>query len=161
PPSTVCAPGGARCVAEEQVARCAGHADNDLCEYLGLSGTCQAGVCEPSGSEPFTLHVSTQGSGAGRVVSDPPGIDCGSTCSGVLPRAPQPVLPATPVSASICTGWGGPCTATGACDVTVTAEITVAAVFVPPPQPAIADVTPERGTGAGGAVVIVGTNLTG
>jgi hypothetical protein len=118
-------------------------------------------VCEIAGPEPFTLRVTLPGPGAGLVTSQPEGIDCGATCSADFPIGTPVVLTATPVSPSTFAGWSGPCSGTGACAITVTAQTTVGATFLLPPPPTITDVDPVRGTGAGGSVVILGTNFTG
>jgi len=56
------------------------------------------------------VSVSLTGSGTGSVVSDPPGISCGSDCSEVFPAGTEITLTASPSPDSSFTGWsGGPC----------------------------------------------------
>ena len=53
----------------------------------------------------FTLTKS--GTGNGRVVSDPPGIDCGTDCSESFGRGTELTLTVTPDANSSFDGWGG------------------------------------------------------
>jgi hypothetical protein len=86
-----------------------------------------------SGGAPLPLHTLTllrAGTGAGTVTSSPAGIDCGPTCSkGFVAGAPV-TLTATPSSGSTFAGWsGGGCTGTGTCQVTLSADREVTAIF--------------------------------
>ena len=65
------------------------------------------------------LSVSRTGSGAGKVTSDPAGIDCGSSCSAAFPVGSNVALSASPDKGSEFTGWSGACSGTGACTVTM------------------------------------------
>ena len=68
--------------------------------------------------------------GEGRVTSQPPGIDCGSACSGLFPQGSTVMLVAAPMADAEFTGWdGGGCIGTGSCAVTLAAAATVAAKF--------------------------------
>src|SRR5262245_42395273 len=93
--------------------------------------------------------------GAGKVTSNPAGIDCGSDCSEPYPRqatgAPQVVeLQAIPGAGQF-EGWGGACSGTGACSVTMSADKSVSARFSsPPPPPPTGSLTVM--TTAGGSV---------
>jgi hypothetical protein len=82
---------------------------------------------------PQTLTISRPGSGAGRVVSSPAGIDCGSACSTPFPLASTVTLTATASAGSIFAGWTGRCSGTGLCTVTMYGTRNVGATFVPVP----------------------------
>ena len=77
----------------------------------------------------FTLTVAKAGTGTGTVTSAPAGINCGATCSASFASGTQVTLTAAPATGSILTGWGAPCSGTGACVVTVTAATSVTATF--------------------------------
>ncbi len=82
----------------------------------------------------FPFTVAKSGSGAGRVVSVPYGIDCGNFCQvtvvgDALPANQMVTLNATPNQGSDFVGWSGDCTGTGACVVTVSAARNVMAAF--------------------------------
>lgn len=96
-------------------------------------------------ADPCGITVLKQGSG--RVTSSPPGIDCGSVCSGPF-IFEQVALRADPAPR----GWSG-CDMTlpdGTCSVYVDTWMCVTAIFAleaPPPDPALC--TPYAGGGAG------------
>jgi subtilisin family serine protease len=76
------------------------------------------------------LTVTKDGTGTGSVTSSPAGIDCGATCTNSFGIGTQVTLTATPDSGSNFTGWtGGGCSGTGTCQVTISADTTVAATF--------------------------------
>jgi hypothetical protein len=77
-----------------------------------------------------TLHMSTTGSGAGRVTSDPRGISCPSSCSVTVGQGVPVTLAAAPSPGSRLAGWsGGGCSGTGSCVVTMGSDQTVTATF--------------------------------
>jgi C1A family cysteine protease len=67
----------------------------------------------------YPLSVSMSGTGTGRITSIPSGIDCGSTCTGKFASGAQVTLTATPDAGSTFVGWGGSCTGTGPCTVSI------------------------------------------
>ena len=71
--------------------------------YAGTAG----GVFRINMTPWFTLRVSTEGIGRGRVTSNPPGIDCGADCSEKYVEATTVTLTATPAQGSIFMGWTG------------------------------------------------------
>ena len=78
-------------------------------------------------SQPLTLTVGV--SGKGKVTSTPAGINCGKTCSATYPSGTAMTLTATPGAGFSFLGWGGACTGTGSCAVSMTTAQTVTATF--------------------------------
>jgi Divergent InlB B-repeat domain len=89
----------------------------------------------PPPGHSFALNVTTHG--AGKVFSNPQGIDCGRTCSATYPDGAAVALSAVPDSGWKLSGWSGACSGAGDCRVTMNAEQNVEAMFeaVPPPPP--------------------------
>jgi hypothetical protein len=74
------------------------------------------------------LMVTVTGFGA--VASDPPGIACsGGSCASLFSSASQVTLAPTPAVGWTFAGWGGACSGTGACVVTMIRATLVTAVF--------------------------------
>ena len=78
----------------------------------------------------FPLAVSVNGKG--RVTSNPSRIDCGPTCSAPFPTDSAVTLTATPIPGWSFAEWGGACSGSGACTVTMSAPLSVTATFAPP-----------------------------
>ena len=95
----------------------------------GRGGTASAAVGLEVGT--FTLTVAKTGNG--RVVSDPTGIDCGTTCSADFTSGSTVTLVAHPDPGWTFGGWTGACSGTGACTVTMDAAKSAGADFLPPP----------------------------
>ncbi len=95
------------------------------------------GSSPPPGSN-STLSVSKTGTGSGTVSSSPSGISCGATCSAAFSQGTAVTLSATPGSGSTFAGWGGACSGTGSCVVTMSADASATATFsslsAPSPQ---------------------------
>jgi hypothetical protein len=96
-------------------------------DELRISRVQRTGFSLPAGTYPLT--VATSGSGTGSVASEPEGIACGSTCSAAFAAGAAVALTATPAPGSTFIGWGGACTGTGACSVTMDAAKSVTASF--------------------------------
>lgn len=83
-----------------------------------------------SGTGIVTLTVNKDGStGFGTVTSSPLGISCGSDCSETYTESALVTLTAVADSNSTFSGWSGGCTGTGTCEVTMSVNRTVTAVF--------------------------------
>jgi hypothetical protein len=73
------------------------------------------------------LTVSVTGSGT--VASSPPGINCPSACNAGFAGGTPVTLTATPASGWIFGGWGGACSGSGGCTVTMNSPQAVSATF--------------------------------
>jgi len=81
-----------------------------------------------------TLVVAVVGTGS--VFSEPPGMTCPGNCVGSFPVGTKIALVAKPSQGSVLLRWGGACTGTGACKVTLTPLTVVAAQFTKASGPA-------------------------
>ncbi len=77
----------------------------------------------------YTLTVTPTGSGVGTVTSSPAGITCGVTCSAGFTSGTNVTLTATPDVNSVFSGWGGVCSGTSSCNVTMDSAKSVTATF--------------------------------
>jgi len=75
----------------------------------------------------YTLTVSTDGSGT--VTSTDGLINCPGTCRHSYLGNSQVTLNATPASGWAFSGWGGGCSGTGSCNLTITQNTNVSATF--------------------------------
>ena len=130
--------------------------------FAGWSGACSGtGACSvtmdaaksvsanfTANPGPFTLTVAKTGTGTGTVASSPAGISCGTTCSASFASGTVVSLTAAPDSGSTFAGWGGACSGTGACSVTMDAAKSVSVTFTANPGPFTLTVA-KSGTGTG------------
>ncbi|WP_243338178.1 InlB B-repeat-containing protein [Anaeromyxobacter soli] len=104
-----------------------------LVAYAGWDGSAPADGATRVRAELVTawapLRVSRAGTGAGRVVSSPAGIDCGTGCSADFDAPAQVTLSAVANVDSTFQGWSGACSGTGTCTVTMDAAKDVTATF--------------------------------
>jgi virginiamycin B lyase len=81
----------------------------------------------------FQVLVSEIGTGAGKIVSSPQGINCvlnNNLCSAAFFEITPITLTASATAGSIFEGWsGGGCSGKGTCNATLTADITETATF--------------------------------
>ncbi len=111
--------------------------------FTGWSGACSGtGTCSVTMDavknvtatftlNTFALNMTKSGTGTGAISSDPAGIDCGTTCTANFNSGSSITLTATPSAGSSFTGWGGACTGTGTCSITMDAVKNVTATFAP------------------------------
>lgn len=82
-----------------------------------------------------TLTVSVAGAGSGQVTSDPAGIACttgnGGDCEEIFNVGTVVTLTAVSGNDSAFKEWNGACSGTGSCQVTMTGDLSVTAVFAP------------------------------
>ncbi len=109
---------------------------------------------------PTTVSVSKFGSGAGSVLSNPEGIECGNDCTERYPRGTVVTLIPNPAEGSVFAGWSGAaCAGTGACMFNIESDLSLTAVFdninpesVPPP----ADPPPPPTAPSPSALILTG-----
>ena len=75
------------------------------------------------------LTLTKSGTGTGTVMSNPSGVNCGSDCTEEYSYNTVVTLTAAPTDGSTFTGWGGACTGTGTCNVSMTTARSVTASF--------------------------------
>ncbi len=76
------------------------------------------------------LNINKTGEGTGTVISTPPGIYCGDDCSEGFDEGDTVTLTAVENGDSTFSGWfGGGCSGTGTCTITITEDTTVTAIF--------------------------------
>jgi len=93
----------------------------------------------------LTVSVSSP---VGEVTSSPPGIACTAVCSANFEPGATVTLTAVPATGAVFLGWGGACTGTGPCTVTMNADVAVTATFatdVIPPTVTLASPTDLAG----------------
>lgn len=113
------------------------------------------------GSAPtsFTLSVKLAGSGNGTVTSTPAGVDCTASCNASFAPGTEVSLTALPASGSEFSGWSGTCTGTGACNVTMTSDGSVAATFSAA-SPISASISPTSANVAEGGMQVFTATVT-
>jgi hypothetical protein len=79
----------------------------------------------------FTLGVSTTGAAASRgvITSSPAGISCNTSCSAAFATGTIVTLTVKTNGNGVFGGWGGACSGSGACSVTMDANKTVTATI--------------------------------
>jgi photosystem II stability/assembly factor-like uncharacterized protein len=81
-------------------------------------------------SSSYNLMLTVAGDGRGSVASTPTGIACNTNCSAIFDFNTLVNLHAKPADYSIFGGWsGGICTGSADCQVTITADVPVTAMF--------------------------------
>jgi phospholipase C len=108
--------------------------------FSGWSGACTGTSCTVMINAAKTvaasfiaaegLNVALAGTGSGTVTSSPTGIDCPTTCSATFPDKTQVTLTEKPGTNFYFSGWGGACSGTTGCSLTVTAAENVTATFI-------------------------------
>jgi len=108
--------------------------------FMGWSGDCSgSGNCQITLDAAKTvtatfevdqmLTVIKAGTGAGRVISLPAGIDCGPDCTATFAHGSLVTLTADPDEGSSFTGWSGACFGNDECQINTESEKSVTATF--------------------------------
>ena len=100
-----------------------------------------------------TLSVELRGTAGGQVVSEPPGIACPDVCSAPFAAGTAVLLTATPEPGAAFVGWGGACTGTEPCSLTLDADRAVTARFDDAYRPGLMIRGPSGGSFRGRWVV--------
>ena len=96
------------------------------------TGTCVVTMNQATNiSAAFRFPLTVIKTGSGTVTGDIGSIFCGATCSGNYFYGDIVTLTAVPAGAGTFTGWGGACSGTGPCVVTINAAKSVNANFNP------------------------------
>jgi phospholipase C len=100
-----------------------------LTNYTFTSVTSDHAITASFAKNTFALTVSKDGSGSGTVTSVPPGIDCGTACSGAFDAGTAVMLANAPNADSRFFGWSEACADTDSCTVMMDSAKTVIATF--------------------------------
>ena len=110
-----------------------------------------------------TLTVTNAGTGTGTVTSTPAGVSCLGDCTEAYDDGTGVTLTATVSSGSNFVAWGGACTGTSTCVLTMSADRSVTATFnltpTPTPVPATIAINPSRGSPNSTTVIVNGSNF--
>jgi hypothetical protein len=80
---------------------------------------------------PIAVHgLTVTRTGPGLVASTPTGIFCDTDCAASFGEGDEVELSATPFAGAIFAGWGGDCSGTGPCRITIDGDKSVTAAFV-------------------------------
>ena len=93
----------------------------------GPSGSASRSI--PGAPPPHTLAVQVSPNSAGTVISSPAGINCGTTCNTSFVSGSVIALTVTPSPGYAFSSWGGGCSGSSGCSVTLNADSTVTANF--------------------------------
>lgn len=94
-----------------------------------------------------TFDLSVSKTGTGTVTSSPAGINCGVDCNESYAAGTIVTLSASVGTGYTFSGWGGACSGTGVCTVTMSVARNVTATFIPTPQGVLS--VAKIGTGTG------------
>src|SRR5262249_17874367 len=92
-----------------------------------LASGCQ--TAGTTGTTTYALTVIKTGAGIGTITSSPTGINCGTACTATFNSGAQVVITAAAAAGSLSRGWGGCCSGTGTCTVTMNGNRSVTAAF--------------------------------
>ena len=99
----------------------------------------------------YAVTVTKSGAGSGTIAGN--GINCGGTCTVMVDHGTMISLTQTPANLSVFAGWGGACTGTAGCMVTVTGPTSISANF------ALDNLTLFVAKGGNGAGTVTATGI--
>ncbi|MGD9853168.1 MAG: hypothetical protein AB7T38_18115, partial [Nitrospirales bacterium] len=112
-------------------------------------------------TEKAGMILSVSLTGNGNISSTPSGLICSSgTCSGTFTEGTSVTLVALPTSGYNFTGWGGVCSGTGSCAVTLSSSKSVSATFSAIPAPVFKTLSISLTGDGGGTIVSSPAGLT-
>lgn len=132
----VCTPGQQRCAmgGSEAIETCGTRGNFWDSSPCGAGATCAASSVV---GQPYTCvqsqRLTVTSSPNGVVISNPAGINCGSSCEATFPTGSMVTLTAMPLAGGEFTGWGGACASNGtnpSCTVTMNQAQTASATFI-------------------------------
>ncbi|HEY0706352.1 MAG TPA: hypothetical protein VGG33_06125, partial [Polyangia bacterium] len=91
------------------------------CSLIGINASTTVTATFALSNANFVVIKDGNGSGSVTGMWTDGSLDCGNTCSAAVPVGTQITLTATPAEGST-VAWGAPCTGTGPCVVTTTAQ---------------------------------------
>ena len=100
-----------------------------LAASISVAFLATAVSCLDSGSGPKAHKLSVQVLGQGSVVSDPDGIDCGTSCTASFAHGRSVRLMARPSDGWEFLGWSGQCSGTQSCSISMSNARSVTARF--------------------------------
>ena len=95
----------------------------------GSGGTSNEGTVYQFYTTGKTLYASTSGNGT--ITSTDGIINCPGSCTHIYPNNTPVTLDATPAEGWAFTGWSGACAGTGPCNLDMTQDQSVTAIFLP------------------------------
>ena len=116
-------------------------------EHIGPRPDLRRAVAQLIQTLTFTVTTLKGGTGTGRVVSTPAGIDCGGACNSQFNQGTTVTLSASADPGSMFAAWTGACSGTGPC--LVLSDATVTATFNTLPTPTFTVTINKDGTGTG------------
>ncbi len=117
-----------------------------LLVLAGCGGGSSTSSTTPPPPATFQLAVTGPTSGTGTVTSAPAGINCPTTCTATFTQNTAVTLTETPAAGYTFTGWGGACSGTGTCSMTVSAATAVTASFAQAATPQLTVTLSGSGT---------------
>ena len=118
------------------------------------SGTCKVTMSTAKSvtakfTRSYKLSVVKTGTGSGKITSSPAGISCGASCEAEYEEGTEVTLSPEAATGDEFIEWGGACTGSGACKVTMSSAKSVSARLEPEPPPFLALTVSKTGSGQG------------
>jgi hypothetical protein len=101
----------------------------DPCAFTVDGPVTITALFNPAPRGEVSLTVTPAGDGSGTVTSTPAGIACGKDCTAAFPRGSRVTLTQAAGAGSNFAGWGGGCSGTDGCTVTLSGPGEVTAMF--------------------------------